>query len=229
VGTLEIIAVISLALAGMSALVILFDIFIAGHRQKMWIMEVVWPVTALYFGPFAVWAYWVMGRTLANAKMSSSDHTKMKHKKKPFWHSVTVAVTHCGGGCTLGDIIAEWSIFWLGVTIAGIALWPELIGDYILAYTLGIVFQYLTIAPMRNLSFGQGIIAAIKADTLSLTAFEIGLFGWMMLMRFVLFDPPLHPDEPAYWFMMQIGMILGFFTAYPMNWWLVRKGLKEAM
>jgi hypothetical protein len=29
--------------------------------------------------------------------------------------------------------------------------------------------------------------------------------------------------------MMQIGMICGFATSYPMNWWLLRIGLKEAM
>ena len=29
--------------------------------------------------------------------------------------------------------------------------------------------------------------------------------------------------------MMQIGMIVGFITAYPMNWWLVQVGIKEPM
>jgi hypothetical protein len=227
--TLEVIAIISLVLAGLSALVILYDIYIAGHRQMMGIMEVVWPVTALYFGPLAIWMYWVMGRPSSKmAKTSSSKH-KMKHGEKPFWQTVAVGVTHCGGGCTLGDIVAEWLVFALALTIAGIALWPELIGDYILAFTLGIVFQYFAIVPMRHLSVGDGIVTAIKADALSLTAFEIGLFGWMILMHFVLFDPPLHPDEASYWFMMQIGMVLGFFTSYPMNWWLIRCGIKEAM
>ncbi|MGL5398829.1 MAG: DUF4396 domain-containing protein [Plesiomonas shigelloides] len=28
---------------------------------------------------------------------------------------------------------------------------------------------------------------------------------------------------------MQIAMVAGFFTAYPMNWWLVKKGIKHAM
>ena len=35
--------------------------------------------------------------------------------------------------------------------------------------------------------------------------------------------------SPVYWFMMQIGMVLGFATSYPMNWWLIQKGLKETM
>jgi hypothetical protein len=28
---------------------------------------------------------------------------------------------------------------------------------------------------------------------------------------------------------MQIGMFAGFFTSYPVNWWLLRSGVKEAM
>ncbi len=42
---------------------------------------------------------------------------------------------------------------------------------------------------MRARSFGPGVWAAVKADTLSLTAFEIGLFGWMALTYFVFFHP----------------------------------------
>ena len=39
----------------------------------------------------------------------------------------------------------------------------------------------------------------------------------------------LHPDSPVYWFLMQIGMTIGFFTAWPANVWLIRRGVKEAM
>lgn len=100
--------------------------------------------------------------------------------------------------------------------------------DYILAYLLGIAFQYFSIAPMRGISGLAGIWAAIKADTLSLTAFEMGLFGWMAIAHFLIF-PHVKEDMATYWFMMQIGMCLGFLTAYPMNWWLIKRGLKEAM
>jgi len=27
--------------------------------------------------------------------------------------------------------------------------------------------------------------------------------------------------------MMQIGMVFGFGTAMPVNWWLIKKGVKE--
>ncbi|WP_442879793.1 DUF4396 domain-containing protein, partial [Cetobacterium sp.] len=34
---------------------------------------------------------------------------------------------------------------------------------------------------------------------------------------------------PEFWFMMQIAMCCGFLTAYPVNWWLVKKGIKMGM
>ena len=40
---------------------------------------------------------------------------------------------------------------------------------------------------MRGLSVRKGLIEAAEADVASLTAFEIGLFGWMALMAFVFF------------------------------------------
>jgi hypothetical protein len=80
----------------------------------------------------------------------------------------------------------------LGLTIAGVTIGAEYVGDYIRALAFGIVFQYFAIAPMRGLGLMDGLIAAAKADFISLTAFEIGLFGWMAIMAFVLFPAPHH-------------------------------------
>jgi Domain of unknown function (DUF4396) len=83
---------------------------------------------------------------------------------------------------------------------------------------------------MRRLSVRDGVIAALKSDTLSVITFELGLFGWMALMFFVLFPKPhLKPDHAAYWFLMQVGMILGFLTSFPANRWLITRGIKEGM
>jgi hypothetical protein len=103
--------------------------------------------------------------------------------------------------------------------------------DPVAALALGILFHYFAIASMRGLSLRKGLIEAAKADVASLTAFELGLFGWMALMFFVFFPAPHHlmPDSPTYWFLMQAGMIAGFFTSWPVNSWLIRAGIKEAM
>lgn len=157
------------------------------------------------------------------------SHVQKGENGSPRPIQVAVAVLHCGAGCTLGDAIAENAVPALGPTFAGM-FGSRLIIDFILAFALGIVFQYLTIAPMRNLPFGEGIIAAIKADTISISMFELGMFGWMALVYFVLFPSPhLHPDEAVFWFMMQIAMIIGWATSYPANMWLIKKGWKEKM
>ena len=44
--------------------------------------------------------------------------------------------------------------------------------------------QYYTIAPMRHPAVVQGIWAAAKADTLSLTAWQIGMYGFMAVAPF---------------------------------------------
>jgi len=52
----------------------------------------------------------------------------------------------------------------------------------------------------------------------------------MALSRYVLFATPhLKPTEAIFWFMMQVGMVLGFLTAYPINIFLIKKGWKETM
>ena len=101
--------------------------------------------------------------------------------------------------------------------------------DFVVAFALGIVFQYFTIAPMRGLGLADGIKAAVKADTLSLTSWQVGMYGWMAIVTFLIFGRELDKTGPVFWFMMQIAMLIGFLTAFPVNWWLIRAGLKERM
>lgn len=216
--TLHIVSIISLIASALSFVAI--AVHVAVHPQKMAIMNFVWPLTALYFGPFALWTYFTFG-------IQPRDN-KYSQRERPFWQKVWTGVTHCGAGCTLGDFTAEWLVFLAGFTLLGSRLWAGYLSDFLVAYIFGIVFQYFSIAPMRNLSGWPGIQAAIKADTISLIAFEIGMFVFMGWMHHH-FHPALEANDVRYWFLMQIAMVIGFITSYPANWWLIRKGWKEAM
>lgn len=213
------IATIHLILSGVSALIVVADI-LAGHRQKMAVMNLVWPITALWSGPLGLAAYWIIGR-------QGAQHDD--NRERPFWQSALIGDAHCGAGCTVGDFVGEWLVYLAGITVAGSVLWANYLFDFALAYIVGIFFQYYSIAPMRGLSGWDGIKAAVKADTVSLIAFEIGMFAWMALASQVLFHPKLEPTQPAYWYMMQVAMLVGFLTAYPANCWLIRKKLKDPM
>lgn len=214
------------------------------HPQHMGIMNVVWPVTALFGSVWIAWQYFAYGRLATHRKRHQAmerDEDPPNRRLTPFPIMVANGTLHCGSGCTLGDICAEWLAFavpsvavafgWQGIFSEKIfAVW---VVDYIFAYAFGIVFQYYTIAPMRDLSFGQGIIAAIKADTLSLTAWQIGMYGFMAIAYFAIFHAGfgvrLRTNSVEFWFMMQVAMLFGFATAYPVNWWLLRSGIKEKM
>lgn len=224
-------AIISLVTSGICALIIAIDIF-TKNLQNMWIMQIVWPVTALWSGPLGLYAYYKIGRLSTKQRVQRAQERgeDPPNKKKPFWQSVGVGATHCGSGCTLGDIIAEWFVFFVPIAIFGSHVVGTWVLDYLVAFVLGVAFQYFTIKPMQELSMGEGLKAAVKADTLSLTAWQVGMYGWMAIALFILFTPEtLRPNTPVFWFMMQIGMVCGFLTSYPVNWWLLSKKIKEVM
>ncbi len=234
---LNTIAWISLGIAFTCAIVIAIDE--ARHPQKMWIMNIVWPVTSLYFSVFALWAYFAKGRQMTKdamqgmSKVEMEEHQEQKKKqarKSPTWSMTLLSDSHCGAGCTLADIVTDFTVFGLGITFLGNDLYAKYLWDFVAAWSLGILFQYFTIKPMRNLSVGEGLWAAVKADTLSITTFQIGMYASMALVYFKLFPSPhLQPNQALYWLMMQIAMVCGFVTALPVNWLLVKIGWKEAM
>ncbi|MXP28480.1 DUF4396 domain-containing protein [Porphyrobacter algicida] len=229
--SLHTVAIASLFLGGVCAAIIAVDEI--RRPQKMWIMNIVWPVTALFGSLLWLGAYYRWGRAPANDK---SDQ-----QKPPFPVMVGKGSSHCGAGCALGDIVAEWAAFgfpaiavWLGwhswTDEKIFAVW---ILDFILAYLLGVVFQYYTIKPMRDLSVGEGIWAAVKADTASITSWQVGMYGGMAFIQFLWFKRSFgntaEVNSPEFWFAMQLAMLAGFVTSYPVNWLLIRVGWKEEM
>jgi hypothetical protein len=257
---LTIVAWVYLSICFCCATVVAYDVVVNRRRQDMGIMNFVYPITALYFGPVALAFYWhwarvddrsmmaAMPAAMASARLagapaagdvlagqtaahSDDQPDRMGVPRRPRWVTMAIEVSHCGSGCALGDVISEFAIFWLALTIAGTTLFAEYTGDYVLALAFGILFQYFAIAPMRGLGLRDGLKAAAKADFISLTAFEIGLFGWMAIMTFVLFPAPHHlaTSSAAFWFLMQVGMMIGFVTSWPANVWLVKRGIKVPM
>jgi hypothetical protein len=220
-----------------SAIYITYDILKKKHMQKMPIMNVVWPVTVFYLFPLGLWAYWHLGHSYSRTSSFDQHHFVKSHEytsnktRRPSWESIFVSATHCGAGCTIGDVISTWLIFIGSIVIFGSVLATAFILDFTFAWLLGVIFQYLAISEMRKMSLREGLVDSIKADTFSLAAFETGLFGWMAIVALVIFGTTWHanPTEPVFWFMMQIGMTIGFFTSYPANVWLVKKGIKHSM
>ena len=221
---------VSLMVAGVCAVAVLVDV--VRRPQAMRVMNVVWPLTMLFGG--VVWAVFYLRRGRAPRDGQNSGERSMRV-------SVAVGSSHCGAGCTLGDLVGELGLALLpGLAVAfGLGwVWQDRIFaawtfDLVLAYAFGIVFQYFSIAPMRGLGLRAGLWAAVKADTLSIASWQVGMYGVMALAQLWLlplwFGGRADALGPVFWFVMQLAMLVGFATAYPMNWALVRRGVKERM
>ncbi len=207
--------VVSLIFVGigfLSAGVILYDIFSRGYRQRTRAMEVVWPITAIYFGPLALLAYYRWGRP-------QSPEWQGEPSEGGFLSVSAVTETIPGGAASfLGHLVAVPLVILLGLTIAGSDLWPMIILIALLALPLLFAFEYF--------SLGKGLGVALLTAAMAIVAFDVGMGAAMIFVHFVLMFPP---TTVAFWFVMQIGLILGFATAYPVVLWLVRRDTKKAM
>lgn len=198
------------------------------NPPHMRVMTVVWPLCGLFGGPVLLWFFRRYGR-------SHGDDGP------PFAVSVAKGTLHCGAGCTLGDIVAESLVIAAPAILAvfgygwlfGDKIFAAWVHDYVWAFGFGIVLQYFAIAPMRNLGFKDGLQAAVKADFASLSAWQVGMYGLMAVAHFwlfpVVFGVSLEATRPEFWFVMQLAMMAGFVTAFPVNWWLIASGVKERM
>ncbi len=146
------------------------------------------------------------------------------------WHSVILSTLHCGAGCTLADIIGDWITYFYPISIGGSPLWGNWTLNFALALLIGVFFQYAAIREMQSITTGRAIAQAVKADALSLTAWQIGMYCWMALAFFVFFKgEPLPKTTWTYWLMMQLAMFCGFILALPVNALLIKAGIKQGM
>ncbi|WFF40460.1 DUF4396 domain-containing protein [Salinicola endophyticus] len=229
-----------------TALAMAFDV--ARRPQPMAIMNITWPITGLYMPLVGWWAYCKMGRAAPKAAVAQQDHAGHDqhaqrhhahadqhdhdhghhHGDKPKWQSVFVSATHCGGGCTLGDVVTAPIATATGFALLGSTVLGHFALAFVGAYLFGVLFQYLPIRAMGDAGPGQALKDAIKADTLSLIAFQIGMYAWM-LIALQGWMGELDAFTAPFWFMMQIAMLIGFATSYPANWILINRGIKHGM
>jgi hypothetical protein len=176
----------------LSAAFIAFDVFGRGRRQRSVAMDVVWPASALYLGPLAVALYLRWGRTAA---------------------APPVAATGLAGGAAsaLAHLVGVPLVVLTGLTIAGIDLWPMILVIAVLATALLAAFEAAAGHPFAR--------AALLAFV-TVLAFDIGMGGWMLLLHFTENMPSA--SHVAFWFLMQLGVVLGTLTALPVVRWLAR-------
>lgn len=192
------VAWVFISLGLITAVAIAYDIYARDHRHDTVVVEVMWIASALYLGPLALVAYGRHGR--ANVRGAQP---------------LAVAGLPGGGASAVAHLIGVPLVLASGLTIAGISLWVMIIVIGALAMTL--LFAYERLAT-RTRQGGIPVGTAVVAAVLTVLAFDIGMGGWMILLHFNQFMPPA--NEGSFWFLMQVGIVLGMLTGYPVVKWL---------
>jgi hypothetical protein len=140
------------------------------------------------------------------------------------WRQVLGSTMHCVAGDGVG-ILA-------GAVIASLFQLPK-VADIALEYALGFgfgwsVFQALFMRDMVGGSYMRALSSTFFPELLSMNCLMAGMVPVMTLA--MKSAPASHiPSEPAFWFIMSMALLVGFITAYPMNWWLVSRHMKHGM
>jgi hypothetical protein len=202
-----------IALSLLSVAFIAADIYLGRRRQDRVATELVWITSALYLGAFAIPVYLSRGRT--HASSTAVDGTARRTNE------TAIAVLPGGGASAVAHLIAVPLVVAVGWTIAGLAMWPMIIIIAILVTVMLAVYGRIVSGSPTGGTRGLSIGAAVVAALITVAAFDIGMVGWMLLLHFNDAMPPV--TESTFWFLMQIGVIVGLLTGYPAVKWLLRR------
>ncbi|MFB6070602.1 MAG: DUF4396 domain-containing protein [Halanaeroarchaeum sp.] len=191
-------------LVALSVPTVLWDLY-RNNRAVAPLMKFVWVLTVLYSGPLGLLAYWYSGR-----RQIGDDS---------LWRKGFRSVSHCYSGCGAGEV--------LGITVAAGILALDTGPVVVVTFTFAYVFGYaLTVGPL--LQEGVGLAEALRdafySETPSITVMEVVAIGTDVWLA-----AEAHMGEVLFWSSLIFSLSLGFVAAYPVNLYLIHRGVKEGM
>jgi hypothetical protein len=82
---------------------------------------------------------------------------------------------------------------------------------------------------MMGGSYRKALTSSFIPEWVSMNAMMAGMFPTMVAIMMGRDMRAMDPRELLYWGTMSLAIGVGFVTAYPVNWWLVSKGLKHGL
>jgi hypothetical protein len=140
------------------------------------------------------------------------------------WRQTLGSTMHCvagdGVGILAGAVISSF------LSLTGLA---EVTLEYVLGFAFGwTIFQALFMRDMVGGSYRLALSSTFIPELLSMNLLMAGMVPTAMILKMRV-PSANDPAAPAFWFVMSMGLLVGFVFAYPMNWWLVANHLKHGM
>jgi len=174
-------------------------------------------LVTLYMGPIGLLLY-----VMADKEPSPGTHESFV---KPLWKQGVGSTVHCVAGDATGIILAA------AVTaMLGFPMWIDVIVEYVFGFLLGLlVFQSLFMRATMGGTYTENVRRTFLPELLSMNLMMAGMAPVMIFLMMGRDMRAMWPAEPLFWFVMSLGIIVGFAIAYPVNVWLVAKGMKHGL
>lgn len=201
-------------LTAFSVVYVAWDAFTNNPELK--IMKVGWVLVTLYTGPVGAALY-----VLSCKEPSPGTHEKFI---TPLWKQALGSTIHCLAGDATGIIVAA------AITMTlGLPMWLDVISEYIFGFAFGLlIFQALFMKDMMGGSYTKAVQHSFMPEWLSMNAVMAGMVPTMVILmsRDV---TAMEATSIRFWGVMSLATLVGMVIAYPVNVWLVAKGLKHGM
>lgn len=179
-----------------------------------WVQKLAWILVTAYTGVFGLLAYWISCRTRRGKTHDEST--------KENWQQGINSEMHCLAGDATGIIFSAAVVFHFGLP-NGI----DLIVEYLSAFIVGLfIFQALMMIGMFQGNYFLAIRKTFFVETVSMNMVMVGMIPTMVILMHLLPEGD-NPYRANFWFTMGMATITGGFTAYPINYWLVKRKIKH--
>jgi len=146
-----------------------------------------------------------------------AHHAHATHGSSPV-SLATAATIHCLTGCVIGELVG----LAVGVSL-GLSPWRTIMLASALAYVSGFSLGLLPLV-RQGMSFLQALRTIWLGEAISIAVMEVAMnfadyhAGGMAANS--VFDP-------MFWLGIAVAAPAGFIAAWPVNWWLLRRDIKQ--
>ncbi|GAC1326853.1 MAG: hypothetical protein NVSMB17_00010 [Candidatus Dormibacteria bacterium] len=180
------------------------------------VMKVGFVVVTLYSGPFGALLY-----VLSCREPMPRTHEAFVSAR---WRQVVGSTMHCVAGDGIG-ILAAAALTNLLHLPMGLDLVVEYFAGFVFGWT---IFQALFMKGLMGGSYLQSLRSTFLPEFLSMNGVMAGMTA-VMVPWMSRDAAAMDLTSPHFWFVMSIALSVGFVVAFPINWWLVSRGLKHGM
>ena len=174
-------------------------------------------LVTLYMGPIGLLLY----------VMADKEPTPGKHEEfiKPLWKQGVGSTVHCVAGDATGIIVAA-----VVTALVGLPMWADLIVEYTAGFLFGLlIFQALFMRKMMGGTYAENVRNSFLPELISMNCMMSGMAPVMVYLMMGRDMRAMWPGEPLFWMVMSLGIVAGFAIAYPVNVWMVSRGMKHGL